>query len=500
MTISPAFVSAHAAGDGNARRMPKSIFEETDVMDERTQFWMRSCLLGTCTAGLLVPGLLSGQTSKRSGAIQQAGYDSASGDMLLSESEVEQRLRELYERDGREMPNLRMSTAPAAPQPAATSNVTVPGQNGAPRPLPTQARFSTVPASQPTGRTPSRVTSFFKRLIPGENRTQPQPQPAPVRQPQPIAQPAPAYAPRQIAPAPQAPQAQLAPVGRPAVNAAPTHAPASQPATIAPATQAIAQPATQAPADELRAASEFDGEEEEFFPAEEEPTAFPAPTADEDEEEDEEMFAEPEAGAAEDAMDDSTPEDSALPKLDDEFPNPFADENENTEPEAPAEEANPYSGMTLEDADAPAELPEEPAIGQEIPAEDPTVDDSTASKMRRIIQRTDMKGLKGFCPVTLRDQRALADSRPEFVATYRGQKFYFASQDAQAKFEADAARYAPAAYGADVVVLTDAQDVVEGTLDHAAWFKGRLYLFGSQESHDKFVESPEKYASPPGIE
>lgn len=467
-------------------------------MDERTQFWMRSCLLGTCTAGLLVPGLLSGQTSKRTGTIQQAGYDSAGGDMLLSESEVEQRLRELYERDGREMPTMRMSAPQAAPQPA-TPAVAVPGQNGAPRPLPTQARYSTIPASQPTGRTPSRVTSFFKRLVPGENRTNAQPTPAPFRPMPPAAQLAPAYVPNQAAPVPQIPQAQAAPAPRSATNAAPVYTPVSQPAA-APA-PVIAAPAQPAPANEPQAAPEFPGEEE-FFPAEE-ATPLAAPTTSdeiEDDEDDDEMFAEPETGAAEQPLEVSTPEDSALPKLEDDFPNPFGDESENSEPQAPGDATNPYSGMTLEDADAPAELPEEPAIGKEIPAEDPTVDESTASKMRRIIQRTDMKGLKGFCPVTLRDQRALADSRPEFVASYRGQKFFFASQDAQAKFEADAARYAPAAYGADVVVLTDAQDVVEGTLDHAAWYKGRLYLFGSQESHDKFVESPEKYASPPGIE
>jgi YHS domain-containing protein len=102
--------------------------------------------------------------------------------------------------------------------------------------------------------------------------------------------------------------------------------------------------------------------------------------------------------------------------------------------------------------------------------------------------------------VTLRDRRELADSKPNFVASFRGQKFYFASQVAQAKFETDPARYAPAAYGADVVVLVDHQDVVEGTLDYAAWYKGRLFLFGSQENHDKFVGEPDKYSSPPGIE
>ena len=130
--------------------------------------------------------------------------------------------------------------------------------------------------------------------------------------------------------------------------------------------------------------------------------------------------------------------------------------------------------------------------------EEPT--DTHLEKMRRIRERFGMKGLKGFCPVTLRDERELFDAKPEFFATYRGQKFHFASVDSRNKFESDPALYAPAAYGADVVALGRDKDVVEGTLDFAAWFKGRLYLFGSQGNYETFVKSPALYASPAGVE
>ena len=111
-----------------------------------------------------------------------------------------------------------------------------------------------------------------------------------------------------------------------------------------------------------------------------------------------------------------------------------------------------------------------------------------------------MKGLKGFCPVTLHDERELIDARPEFNATHRSQKFHFASAEARDKFESDPSRYAPAAYGADVVALSRDKDVVEGTLDFAAWFKGRLYLFGSQANYNTFIATPSKYANLVGIE
>jgi len=127
-------------------------------------------------------------------------------------------------------------------------------------------------------------------------------------------------------------------------------------------------------------------------------------------------------------------------------------------------------------------------------------EDQHLEKMRRIRERFGMKGLKGFCPVTLHDERDLVDARPEFNFTYRSQKFHFASVEARDKFEADPSRYAPAAYGADVVALSRDKDVVEGTLDFAAWFKGRLYLFGNQANYDTFIASPAKFATLSGIE
>ncbi|WP_010587552.1 hypothetical protein [Schlesneria paludicola] len=121
-------------------------------------------------------------------------------------------------------------------------------------------------------------------------------------------------------------------------------------------------------------------------------------------------------------------------------------------------------------------------------------------KMSRIRERFGMKGLKGFCPVSLRDERELVDARLEYQFTYRKQKFHFSSAKAREKFEANPIRYAPAAYGADVVALTRDKDVVEGTLEYAAWYKGRLYLLGTQANYEAFLADPSQYATPDGIE
>jgi YHS domain-containing protein len=122
-------------------------------------------------------------------------------------------------------------------------------------------------------------------------------------------------------------------------------------------------------------------------------------------------------------------------------------------------------------------------------------DESRVAKMQKIQQRLGMKGLKGFCPVTLRDERELVDAKPEFHFTHRRQKFHFTSAEARDKFEANPLRYKPAAYGADVVSLSRDKEVVEGTLDFAAWYKGRLFLFSSRENYDIFLKDPTQYAT-----
>ncbi|MBA4031766.1 MAG: hypothetical protein C0478_12875 [Planctomyces sp.] len=149
-------------------------------------------------------------------------------------------------------------------------------------------------------------------------------------------------------------------------------------------------------------------------------------------------------------------------------------------------------------APAPVATPAPPAVGS-APAQLPAGAENDP-RMKQIIAREGVSGLKGFCPVALRDGRELKDTQPQFAATYRGQKFQFSTSDAKAKFEQEPTRYAPAAYGADVVVLANAKDVVEGSLDHAAWYKGKLYLFSDAESHRQFVVDPAKYASPAGLE
>ena len=449
-------------------------------------------------------------------------------------SEVMKQLELLYEKDGREMPELNTDIRPVPNNPATPG---APGTPGAAPAAPRTAAVPTAPAApnrapggirtqQPTSgfNTPTTATapatappkskypvlSFFKKLMPGSKDPKPSEAPSEYR---------PDVAP--LPPGIASPSAQARAVQ-------PDRTPAVPPAFNPDLPPLDSQPRVPF-----------------VMIADSEPDAFPKPLAD--------LgnippspnagFPLPDAGAGLLAPNlDAAP--AELPTPDDipaapsvaDAVDPFT---ELSEAEADKTlELNPFTGLTLNaDAGSAAATPDKtlvppstvptavdpfeeelknmgvvPPVAEPIgetpqqlplldsPTFDGIEDQATREKMKKIHERGSMKGLKGFCPVTLRDQRELTDAKPEFYSTFRGQKFHFASADAKLQFDQEPARYAPAAYGADVVALTRDKDVVEGSLDYAAWFKGRLYLFGKQETHDTFVSDPSQYATPVGIE
>jgi len=122
-------------------------------------------------------------------------------------------------------------------------------------------------------------------------------------------------------------------------------------------------------------------------------------------------------------------------------------------------------------------------------------DSAQKSKFERIAARVGQTGLKGFCPVVLRDDRDLLDSRPEFSMTYNGFDYEFSSQDAMQVFASEPLKYAPASSCSDVIHLALTGEQKTGSLDHAVWYKGRLYLFSSVETMETFVAAPSSHAS-----
>jgi len=170
-----------------------------------------------------------------------------------------------------------------------------------------------------------------------------------------------------------------------------------------------------------------------------------------------------------------------------EVPTPQVAETEKTpQPEAPKMEDNPFNSKPEPKQETPAPQPAKQIAKTE---QDSTVE----KKMALIASRGNIKGLKGFCPVALRDNRLLVDARPEFSSSYKSMNYQFASLENKLKFDREPAKYAPAAGGSDIVILVDHQDDREGTLDFASWYKGRLYLFSSKKNMDVFMKTPALY-------
>ncbi len=106
-------------------------------------------------------------------------------------------------------------------------------------------------------------------------------------------------------------------------------------------------------------------------------------------------------------------------------------------------------------------------------------------------------GLKGFCPVTIRDERRLAPALDQFSCEHQAQTYRFSSAEALEKFQANPETYAPIAGGLDVVAVRQGVAVANGSLDFAVWYRHRLHLFSTTENLAAFRAAPRTFASVP---
>jgi Flp pilus assembly protein TadD/YHS domain-containing protein len=174
-------------------------------------------------------------------------------------------------------------------------------------------------------------------------------------------------------------------------------------------------------------------------------------------------------------------------------------------------QASPQTAAAEPGTTAPA-LDEEPALDAdassahqpvrfEAPAAQFAADDSLdatemawlATERAKLVKRAHFEGMKGFCLVTLCEERRLEEAQDEFVAEFRDQKFTFCSAEAVERFQAEPEKYLPAAGGLDIVAVRTGEEVASGSLDFAVWYRNRLYLFSSQKHKDDFSADPHKF-------
>ena len=102
-------------------------------------------------------------------------------------------------------------------------------------------------------------------------------------------------------------------------------------------------------------------------------------------------------------------------------------------------------------------------------------------------------GLKGFCPVALKDQRKLIQARSEFSVTHKGRVIGLSSIQARTAFLAQPETYLPVAGGTDLVSAIQ-QNPLMGHLDHATWYRGQLFLFATKANLVEFQKQPDRFA------
>jgi YHS domain-containing protein len=158
---------------------------------------------------------------------------------------------------------------------------------------------------------------------------------------------------------------------------------------------------------------------------------------------------------------------------------------------------NPEVGRVAE-SDRPAEPAADKSASEKPLADQPATEkpsvDKPATEVEKPAAPAPMKCFRGYCPVVLKDDRKLIEAKADIKAEYRGKIYTFSSIEAKETFADNPRKYIPAGDGIDVVRQTAGDNGIEGTLEHAAWYRGRLYLFSSAESRREFVDAPSKFS------
>lgn len=473
-------------------------------MNARSKFCAKACLLSAMTGMVwgvpsvgqaqgFVPhaGAKIGQAApgkktaaKPSPVVQAAGVRPAAAigapqaaPVAPGQSAVQARLEELYRQNGREMPPMNLEEMQF--EQTAARNVP-PGRNA-----------PNAPQSQGQVQVAANRPSLLQRLIPGRSRT---PQPQPPKEPRENAQfVTPRTAPPVAAQNPLPAQYKPAPVTPTKPGLLPGIAPAepveAQPTVTAEPTLLNESGADVRVADKLDDLNLDKPVSEPLPPAPEEPiTITPAETP----------FSgltistnEAEQPAPAPTAKRTIPDEAPIePKLE---PEPKAETEVKVQPEVKVEaEQKPGAEIKQEPEAKPApQVVAEPPVAAAPQIPEPQ--DERSRQLRMLAARRDLKGLKGFCIVALKDKRQLIEAHHSYLSVHKAQVYSFSSAAAKAAFDADPEAYAPVHSGNDVVRLAAGNAAVEGSLDHAVWYKGRLFLFSSAASRELFIESPAKF-------
>ncbi len=88
------------------------------------------------------------------------------------------------------------------------------------------------------------------------------------------------------------------------------------------------------------------------------------------------------------------------------------------------------------------------------------------------------------------EDRELKNGAEKHQIVYRGYPLHFASQDKKVQFQSSPDTYWPMIDGACPIAMLEDEKRVEGSLEFAAVFRKRIWLFSSQKAMDEFLSDP----------
>ena len=103
--------------------------------------------------------------------------------------------------------------------------------------------------------------------------------------------------------------------------------------------------------------------------------------------------------------------------------------------------------------------------------------------------------LDGYCPVTLVQKQQWVLGNSQYREKWGTQVFLFAGSAEQRQFQQQPERYAPALSGNDVVLAKEGCETARGKREHGVFCRGRIYLFASEASLQRFAHNPGLYVS-----
>ena len=124
---------------------------------------------------------------------------------------------------------------------------------------------------------------------------------------------------------------------------------------------------------------------------------------------------------------------------------------------------------------------------------EPQLEEQTAPGAAQTLPAKPSLVLDGYCAVTLFESHEWVKGDVRYGVIYRDRLYLFADESRQWTFIGHPNRFAVVNRGNDLVEQVDHGRIVEGKRDFGVFCEGKIFLFASETSRDKFERRSKRY-------